>query len=67
MVGIILIGLPSLDDGASSVVGVLLILTALVSYGLAFNVAVPLQQRYGSLPVLWRAQLVALVLTLPLG
>jgi drug/metabolite transporter (DMT)-like permease len=67
MVGIVLIGLPSLDDGASSVVGVLLILTALVSYGLAFNVAVPLQQRYGALPVLWRAQLVALVLTLPLG
>jgi drug/metabolite transporter (DMT)-like permease len=67
LVGIVLIGLPTLDDGASSVIGVGLILIALVSYGLAFNIAVPLQQTYGSLPVLWRAQLVALILTLPLG
>lgn len=67
MFGIMLIGLPTLDDGASSVIGVALILVALVSYGLAFNIVVPLQQRYGSLPVLWRAQLVALILTLPLG
>lgn len=67
MAGVVLIGVPTLDDGASSVVGVGLILIALLSYGLAFNIAVPLQQRYGSLPVLWRAQLVALILTLPLG
>jgi drug/metabolite transporter (DMT)-like permease len=67
MCGIVLIGLPTLDDGASSVAGMGLILMALLSYGLAFNIAVPLQQRYGALPVLWRAQLVALILTLPLG
>jgi drug/metabolite transporter (DMT)-like permease len=36
-------------------------------YGLAANIAVPLQQRYGALPVLWRAQLAALVLVGPLG
>jgi drug/metabolite transporter (DMT)-like permease len=46
---------------------VLLILAALVSYGFALNVARPVQQRNGALPVIWRAQAVALVLTAPLG
>jgi drug/metabolite transporter (DMT)-like permease len=46
---------------------VLLILAALVSYGFALNVARPIQQRQGALPVIWRAQAVALVLTAPLG
>jgi drug/metabolite transporter (DMT)-like permease len=38
-----------------------------VLYGLAVNLAVPLQQRYGALPVLLRAQLAALALLLPFG
>ena len=66
-VGIVLIGAPTLGEGRSSVVGVLLILAAVSCYGIAINLAVPLQQRYGSLPVLWRAQATALVLTAPLG
>jgi drug/metabolite transporter (DMT)-like permease len=49
------------------VIGVLLILAALVSYGFALNIARPIQQRQGALPVIWRAQAVALVLTAPLG
>jgi drug/metabolite transporter (DMT)-like permease len=44
-----------------------LILAALVSYGFALNIARPLQQRNGALPVIWRAQIVALVATAPLG
>src|SRR6185436_15297396 len=51
----------------SSVVGVLLIMAALVSYGFALNLARPLQQRNGALPVIWRAQAVGLALTAPLG
>jgi drug/metabolite transporter (DMT)-like permease len=47
--------------------GVLMILAALVSYGFAINLAGPLQQRNGALPVIWRAQAVAIVLTAPLG
>jgi drug/metabolite transporter (DMT)-like permease len=66
-VGVILIAAPSFGEGSSSAFGVLLILLALASYGVAMNVAVPLQQRYGAVPVLWRAQGVALVLTAPLG
>jgi hypothetical protein len=41
---------------------VLLILAALASYGVALNLARPLQIRYGALPVIWRAQAIALVL-----
>jgi drug/metabolite transporter (DMT)-like permease len=39
----------------------------LIFVGLASNLSVPLAQRYGSLPVVLRAQLVALVILLPLG
>jgi drug/metabolite transporter (DMT)-like permease len=66
-VGVLLVAAPSLGEGSSSAIGVLLILLALLSYGLSFNLTVPLQQRYGSLPVLWRAQAIAIVLTAPLG
>jgi drug/metabolite transporter (DMT)-like permease len=44
-----------------------MILAALVSYGFALNIARPLQQRHGALPVIWRAQGVGLLLTAPLG
>ena len=63
--GIVLLGLPALGDGRSSAIGVGLIVVACVSYGLAFNVAVPLVRRYGTLPVFWRALLVSVPLTAP--
>lgn len=65
--GAVLMGLPTLGQGRSTAVGVLLILAALVSYGFALNIARPVQQRNGALPVIWRAQAVALALTAPLG
>ena len=67
MAGAILVAWPTLQDDHSSLVGVLLILAALVSYGFALNLARPLQQEHGALPVIWRAQAVALGLTAPLG
>lgn len=67
LLGAVLIALPSMGEGQSSTIGVLLILAALVSYGFALNLARPLQQRHGALPVIWRAQAVALLLTAPLG
>jgi drug/metabolite transporter (DMT)-like permease len=66
-VGVILIGLPSLTEGSSSAFGVLLIVLALMSYGVAINVVVPLQQRYGALPVLRSVAMVAAVLLAPFG
>ncbi len=65
--GIALIGLPSLRNGSNSAIGVGLILLALSSYGLAINLVVPLQQKYGALPVLWRAAGIAAVLLAPFG
>ena len=47
--------------------GASLVILAVLCYGLALNLAVPLQQRHGALPVLLRAQLAALVLLLPFG
>jgi drug/metabolite transporter (DMT)-like permease len=67
LAGGILMALPTVGQGRSTALGVLLILAALVSYGFALNVARPIQQRQGALPVIWRAQAVALVLTAPLG
>jgi drug/metabolite transporter (DMT)-like permease len=67
LTGAVLVALPAMHEGRSSAVGVGLILAALVSYGFALNLARPLQQRSGALPVIWRAQAVALVLTAPLG
>jgi drug/metabolite transporter (DMT)-like permease len=67
LAGGILMALPTVGQGRSTALGVLLILAALVSYGFALNIARPVQQRNGALPVIWRAQAVALVLTAPLG
>ena len=62
--GVVAISLPSVDEG-SSLLGVALVLSAALLYGLAFNIAAPLQRRHGSLPVTWRAMLVAAVALLP--
>lgn len=67
ILGAVLMALPTIGEGTSSALGIGLILAALVSYGFALNIARPLQQRNGALPVIWRAQSVALILTAPLG
>jgi len=67
LAGAFLIAWPSLGAGGNSKGGVLMIVAALASYGVAINLARPLQQRNGALPVVWRALAVALVLTAPLG
>lgn len=65
--GVVAISLPEMIDSAATAVGTALVIGAIVLYGLATNVAVPLQQKYGALPVLLRAQAVALALVLPYG
>jgi len=65
--GAILMGLPGITAGGNEAYGVLLVTLAIASYGVAVNVARPLQQRNGALPVVWRAILVAVILTAPLG
>jgi drug/metabolite transporter (DMT)-like permease len=65
--GILAIFLPEIQDSSATALGAALVIVAVVLYGLSANLAVPLQQRYGALPVLFRAQLAALVLVVPLG
>jgi drug/metabolite transporter (DMT)-like permease len=65
--GVLAISWPQLAGSRATMLGTSLVVLAVVCYGLAVNLAVPLQQRYGALPVLLRAQLAALVLLLPFG
>ena len=64
--GVVLIALPA-GGGQSSWAGIVMIFVALGFYGFALNLAVPLQQKYGGIAVMWRAQMVALALTAPFG
>jgi drug/metabolite transporter (DMT)-like permease len=66
-VGVLGITLPSAGGAGASGFGVALLLLAVTCYAIAANLAVPLQQRYGALPVLLRAQLFAVVFVLPFG
>ena len=65
--GVVAISWPEVQGSRATTLGAGLVVLAVVCYGLAVNLAVPLQQRYGALPVLLRAQLAALVLLLPFG
>jgi drug/metabolite transporter (DMT)-like permease len=65
--GVLLIGFPAALEADGSPLGIALLMLASAMYGLALNMAVPLQQRYGATPVLLRAQAVAIVVVLPFG
>ncbi len=72
--GILAISIPEIPTGptagtgsAETALGAGLVFVAIVLYGLSANLAVPLSQRYGSLPVLLRAQLAALIIVVPAG
>ncbi len=68
--GAVLMALPGFSQVAryeGQTTGIAMIVFALICYGFAINLAGPLQQRNGALPVIWRAQAVAVVLTAPLG
>lgn len=66
-VGVVLISLPSITEGASQAFGVALVIGATVCYGLAINLAAPLQATYGSVNLMARTLALATILTAPLG
>ena len=66
-VGMLLVFAPEIDVGGDELVGALLVVVAVAFYGLAANLSVPLSQKYGALPVVFRAQLVALIIVAPIG
>jgi len=70
LLGGVLVALPGLSESGGSggqTKGILLIVAALISYGVAVNLARPLQRRNGALPVIWRALGLAVLLTAPFG
>ena len=67
IVGLLMIGIPTASVGDTSAVGVLLVVMAVSCYGVAANIAGPLQRRYGSPAVLLRVLVVASLATTPWG
>lgn len=65
--GVVAIFLPELQGSSATALGAGLVVCAIVLYGLSANMVVPLQQRYGALPVLLRAQIAALAVVVPVG
>jgi drug/metabolite transporter (DMT)-like permease len=54
--GILAIALPSAESGTTAAIGVVLVLVATLGYAVSLNVVAPLQQKYGSLPLMARVQ-----------
>jgi drug/metabolite transporter (DMT)-like permease len=65
--GIVAISLPSASEGSTQLWGVALVLLAIACYGMAINLAAPLQARYGSRPLMTRVLLLAFLWTIPYG
>lgn len=65
--GVVAISWPALQGTSARAEGAALVVLATALYGVAFNLAGPLQRSHGALPVIWRAQLVALALVAPIG
>jgi drug/metabolite transporter (DMT)-like permease len=65
--GILAIALPSAGSGNTAALGVILVVLATLCYGFSTNIVAPLQQRYGTIPVMGRALLVATLLVTPYG
>ena len=67
ILGMLMIGLSTASMGDTGAVGVVLVVLAVSCYGVAANIAGPLQRRYGSPAVLIRVLGVAAVATTPWG
>jgi len=65
--GVALIAIPAGVAGTSEAIGVVMLISAASCYGVAINLVVPLQQRYGPLPVMARVLGLAAVFTTPFG
>lgn len=63
--GVVAISLPTIGEGSSEAVGVALVLVATLCYGFAVNIAAPIQQRYGSVPLMAKMLGLAALWTAP--
>jgi drug/metabolite transporter (DMT)-like permease len=65
--GVVAVSWPVVQDAKATATGVVLVMLACMCYGIALNVMVPLQRKYGALPVLLRVQAVAITVTIAPG
>jgi drug/metabolite transporter (DMT)-like permease len=65
--GVAAIAIPTAEAGSSETIGVLMLLAAVSCYAVGINIAAPLQQRYGSIPVMARMLAIAAAITAPFG
>jgi drug/metabolite transporter (DMT)-like permease len=66
-IGIALVSLGTGVEGGTAFVGVLMVLAATLCYGFATNMAYPLQQRYGAVPVMAKMLALGTLWTTPFG
>lgn len=66
-VGIAAIALPSAGGGSTQMLGVILILISTLGYAVSLNMVTPLQQKYGSLALMTRIEMIALPMVIPYG
>lgn len=65
--GILAIALPSAGSDTTAAIGVMMVVAATVGYAISLNVIAPLQQKYGSLPLMVRILWLATVMVTPFG
>lgn len=65
--GVLAIALPSAGEGTTAAIGVLLVITATIGYAVSLNLVTPLQQKYGSLPVMSKVLRYAALWVIPYG
>jgi drug/metabolite transporter (DMT)-like permease len=63
--GVLVVSAPTVQGGGYEALGVLLLIVAVMSYAVAVNVAVPVQQRYGALPMVLHMEVVGLAVVTP--
>lgn len=67
LVGLFLLSWPSLQQSGSEARGVVMVVAATVCYGIAMNVAAPLQRQYGAITLMSRVLALATVWLIPVG
>lgn len=65
--GVVAIALPSTTGESANALGTGLMLIVILAFGVGTNLAVPLVQRYGAIPVMFQAQVLSAIVVLPLG
>ncbi|MEL7369917.1 MAG: DMT family transporter [Myxococcota bacterium] len=65
--GIVMISAPSLSEGTNEAIGVVMVLSATVCYGVSVHMAPPLQAKYGSVNVMARMLALATLWSAPWG